>query len=205
MSGRQDRDLPPEWLAAYADGEMDRNAALAPLKKPVEEWLAEHPDGLADVEDQRRVEELVQQTAPSEPDPAAWAGVLARLQDAPRELARRRAWSWGRLASILAVTAAALWLVSLLATRPPTTTERLPGGEDEVLAVATADEIEILSIEGDATETFAVGEAPVRGPLELLQAGEMTVTRVEPDAQRHMRLVEGPATPMVWALLDSER
>jgi hypothetical protein len=201
----QGKKVPPEWLAAYADGEMDRNAALAPAKKELEEWLAEHPDGRADIDEQRRLQEIMQETAPVDPDSLAWAGVLARLQEAPRELANRRAWSWGRLASFLAVTAAAIWLVSFLTTRPPTAAPLLTNSDDEVLLVATADEIEILSIEGDATDAFVVGESPVRGPLELLQAGEMKVTRVEPEVQRHVRLVEGPATPMIWALLESER
>jgi hypothetical protein len=207
MSGRRDKNLPPEWLAAYADGEMDHNAALAPYKKPLEEWLAEHPEAVADVEEQRRLRELVQQTAPLDPDAGAWGRMLARLHEAPGEIARRRAWSWGRLASVLAMTAAALWLVSVLVTPQPAPPQKLSGGDEEELAVATADEIEILSIEGDATRTLVIGEAPVHGALELLQAGEMKVTSVEPDVPRNMRLDvrEGPATPMIWALLDSER
>jgi len=202
---KQEPNMPPEWLAAYADGETDRNAALAPLKMRVEALLVEHPDARADIEEQGRLQELVQHTASVEPEAAAWAGVLARLQDAPRHLGRRRVWSWRGLATMLAVTAAALWLISFLPTSQPNEAAKLPD-EDSIFAVATADEIEILSIEGDATSTLVVGEAPVFGPLELLQAGEMKVTRVEPDAPRNrLDVCEGPAAPMIWALLDSER
>jgi hypothetical protein len=206
MNGRQDKPVPPEWLAAYADGEMDRNAVLAPLKQQVEEWLAEHPEGLADIEEQRRLQDLLQQTAPPDPEPAVWAAARARLQDAPRELARRRsAWSWGRLASIVAVTAAGLWLASAPTALNPS--REFPGEEDAPLSVATAEEIVILSIEGDSIDALVVGEAPVLGALELLQAGEMRVTHVEPNVPRDARIAvaDAPALPMIWAVPDLKR
>jgi hypothetical protein len=205
MNGGQDKTVPPEWLAAYADGEMDRNAVLAPLKQQVEQWLAEHPQGLADIEEQRRLHDLMEQTAPPAPGAAVWAAAQARLEGAPRELARRRAGAWRRLASIVAVVAAGLWLASL--PTAPNPSRELPAEDDAPFSVATADEIVILSIEGDAIDTLVVGEAPVHGALELLQAGEMKIMHVEPDVPRNARIdvPEAPAIPMIWAVPDLKR
>ncbi len=196
-------NIPPEWLAAYADGEMDRNAILAQVKKQVEDWLAEHPEARADIEEQRRLRDLWEETTPVEPDPASWAKELGRLEQSARDHKGRRAGSWGWLAGLLTMTAAAVWLAYFLSHKQvllPTVEGNNP------FAVATAEEIDILSVEGDDTNTFAVGDMPVRGPLELVGPGEVRVTQVESAVQDNMRLdvQEGPATPMIWARLDSD-
>jgi anti-sigma factor RsiW len=68
-----DRDaLPPELLAAYADGE------LAPAEcRRVEDWLAAHPEARADVEAQRRLARLFDEAAPPAPADERWAGSRA--------------------------------------------------------------------------------------------------------------------------------
>jgi hypothetical protein len=72
--------------------------------------------------------------------------------------------------------------------------------EVEPFAVATADEVEVLSIKGADTSTLVVGELPFSGPMVLVQVGEVEVQRVE----REVRMgSSGP--PMVWAPLDRER
>src|SRR5689334_18822405 len=63
--------LPPELLAAYVDGE------LPPAEcRRVEAWLADHPDARADVEDQRRLLRLFEETAPPPPTDERWASVV---------------------------------------------------------------------------------------------------------------------------------
>src|SRR5262249_58485620 len=72
--------------------------------------------------------------------------------------------------------------------------------EVEPFAVATGDEVEVLSIKGADTGTLVVGELPFSGPMVLVQVGEVEVQRVE----REVRMGStGP--PMVWTPLEGER
>jgi hypothetical protein len=191
-----------EWLAAYLDGELDREAS-----KKVEDWLDQDAAARADLEGQHRLLRLWRETAPAEPAPAAWSAVLSKLETAPRQSPKPwRLWSSpGWVAGILAMTAAALWLTLTLNNAPESI--KNDGGDSvpEIapFVVATADEIEILSVEGADHPSLAVGEMPFRGPgpMELLAPGEMTVTSVQPDARDNMTPVvtQGPDTPMIWA------
>jgi len=203
--GSLERNRPnPEWLAAYLDGELDQKA-----REKVEEWLAEDPAARADLEGQRRLLKQWQETAPPEPAPAAWSRVLSNLEKAPQQLPKPwRLWtSPGWVAGILALTAASVWLALSLINTP----DVIPDGDNvqEVtpFAVATAEEIEIMSVEGADHPALAVGEMPVRGPLELLAPGEMTVTSVQPDARDNMTpaVPQGADTPMFWAPLVAQK
>jgi hypothetical protein len=211
----------PEQFAAYADGELDGHPALERLRGRIEAWLARHPDAAAEVEAQRRLAQLWQDTTPVEPSEAAWGGVLERLGSLPRTPpagpGRRGV---GRLAlwagALLAASAAAVWLALALSSpgpgRPaappanpqPDPQERAakPQPAPEVLEpfpVATADEVEILSIQGDDMETVLVGEPPVRGPLVMADPGEVELKRAKPQ----VRMGEGP--PMFWVEPNKER
>jgi AcrR family transcriptional regulator len=215
--GDEEPEPTPEQLAAYADGELDGRPALEPLRRRVEAWLARHPDAAAEVEAQRRLARLWQATPPPEPSEAAWNDVLERLERVPRtpaETGRRRAAArvalWAGAA--LAASAAAVWLALTLSRPghvPPAPPE--PGGQeravnprpapeaDEPFPVATAEEVEILSIKGDDTETVLVGELPVSGSLVMADPGEVELTRAEPQ----VRMGDGP--PMVWVQPDKDR
>jgi hypothetical protein len=215
------RTLSPEQLAAYADGELDR-PELAPLKTRVEEWLAAHPGAAAEVEAQRRLARLWQASAPPEPPESAWGPILARLVLIPvRPVAPSR---WGHMvwvAGLLAACAAGVWLT--LALRQPGDEAKvvqpglLPAGfpgktlavakaapektapEDmQPFPVATADEVEILSVKGADTGTLVVGEPPVRGELVLALPGEVEVTRTTSE-------VRVGGSPMIWTPLENER
>src|SRR5262249_61506287 len=115
----------------------------------------------------------------------------------------------GWVAGILAMTAAALWLTLTLTNSPEAirNDDGDPVREIVPFVVATAEEIEILSVEGADHPSLAVGEMPVHGPLELLAPGEMTVTSVQPDARDNMTPVfsQGPDTPMIWAPLVAQK
>src|SRR5262245_35162523 len=84
MTGFNDRyrDRPfPELLAAYADGELD-----AAGRARVEAWLAEHPDALVELENQRKLSrtntELWQSSAPASPGERSWARMIVRVHTA---------------------------------------------------------------------------------------------------------------------------
>lgn len=114
--------IPPEWLAAYADDELDPAARAA-----VERWLAEHPQAWAEVEAQRSLGPgnvpLWEQVAPPEPSAAAWDAVRRKIEAAlsrptgrgPTEprAARGRQGVWRVCGGLtLATVAAALaWIV----------------------------------------------------------------------------------------------
>jgi hypothetical protein len=215
----------PEQLAAYADGELDGRPEGEPLRRHIEAWLARHPEAADDLQAQRRLRRLCQATTPAEPSEAAWNHVLARLEQLPPAPARGalgrpgyglRFAAWAVAA--LAATAAAVWLALALfgpwggpelARRAPRGPERREGplkaprplpAEVEPFAVATGDEVEVLSIKGADTSTLVVGELPLSGPMVLVQAGEVEVQRLE----REVRMGStGP--PMVWMPLEGER
>ena len=211
----------PEQLAAYADGELDGRPEMEPLRRRIEAWLARHPEAAADLNAQRRLAQLWQATTPPEPSEAAWQDVLARLEPLPATAERGRRGPGLRFAAwavaALAATAAAVWLALALfppgagpeiaRQRPRDLEQRkpplpaTPAAEPmEPFAVATADEVEILSIGGADTGTVAVGEMPLSGPMLLVQAGEVEVQHVEPEVRTGAN-----GSPMLWAPLASER
>jgi anti-sigma factor RsiW len=214
MSGQngQPRWAPsPELLAAYADGELAEDGPGAALFERVEAWLAIHPDAAEEVETQRCLSESCRARAADDPGEEAWTPVVARLQrlyfSRPRP---RKRWAWLALLGASAVACALLALAwNGRQTREPVNPPQIvatPETEDTVLLVATAAEVEILSVQGADTGSLVVGELPVDGSLVLLDADELLLTRVEPDRDDMVPgvLQEGSA-PLIWAPTDAER
>ncbi len=211
----------PEQLAAYADGELDGRADFEPLRRRIEAWLMLHPEARADLEAQHGLAQLWQATTPAEPSEAAWNNVRARLEPLPpptlrpaRSGSALRLTAWALAA--LTATAAAVWLALALfrpwadrdlARLQPRSPERQPQPRApapeaiEPFAVATGDEVEILSIKGADTTTLVVGELPFTEPMVLVQTGEVEVQR---GAASDMR-VSTDGSPMVWVPLATER
>ncbi|MCI0456079.1 MAG: hypothetical protein L0Z62_03745 [Gemmataceae bacterium] len=210
----------PEQLAAYADGELDC-PELASLKQRIESWLARHPEAATEVESQRQLTALWQATTPPEPSAAAWAGVQARLQSAPlapKGAPRRSLHLVACAAAALAAGAAAVWLlVAFLrpTAQPDLARQQLPQPQPrqgpakppeprpepvQPFPVASADEVEILSIHGEDRNTLVNRFWPVSTPLVLLLPGEAEITR----AEREVRM-GGSGSPMIWTPLDEER
>jgi len=205
----------PEQLTAYADGELDGHDALAPLRQRIEAWLARHPEARAELEAQRHLRRIWDETAPPEPSEAAWRRLLARLPAAPAappappaaaSRARRRA-PW-----IIAgtVAAAVALFFALPATQEPPLPHLHPPGQPPPeldnglpLEVASADEIEVLSVNGSDTHTLAVRGLSVRGLLELLGPGEMSLLQPARDAAIQVRN-DGHTAPVIWARTDNE-
>ncbi len=210
-----DAGLRRELLAAYADGELD---ALPALKKQVAAWLAGDLEVQAELESLHHYREWWQATVPADPGVKTWSALLARLQrrlgpvlaDNEQKSRRRRLL---RLAGLAAAVVACVWLGgSWWFTGPtgqrPELAAVSPGGgaaaEPELLPVAAAAEVEILSVAGADTPTLVIGEPPVRGPLELLAAGEATLAEGDSAAPNPEIRMRGPRRPMIWARLASE-
>jgi hypothetical protein len=198
----------PEILAAYFDGEL---AVHPELRGRIADWLRAHPEARAVLDDYRRLAQLWQDTTPPVPAPARWQELDGRL--AALQLARPPRWAPRPALSRLAaagILAAAMALAVWSGWPPPAAprVQKAPIAEpDEVLAVATAAEVTILRVEGEDTQTVAVGELPVHGPLELAGPGEVTLTSVRPDARDrmmpHVRM-DGDHRPMIWARVDAD-
>jgi anti-sigma factor RsiW len=208
--------FPPEWLAGYVDGE------LAPEERArVEAFLAEHPEGRAELELQSFFaagnEEFIRRIAPPEVSDRAWARVFANVEmeldvgtpPASAIQPSRPSSGWGSLATVAALT---VTLAGFLLLTIPTPLVPVRQGVahgpvlDEVLSVATADEVEIYSIDESAASGLVVGRHPLSvTPFVLASFEEVDLRGVEPDSQGEYPEVQmtphGASNPMIWAKL----
>jgi anti-sigma factor RsiW len=171
MNARPNSDVPapaPEWLAAFADGELAPAERLA-----VEGRLAEDAALRAEVEAQRRLTEVWRASAPAEPSAEAWSAVLQRVEVDVRRgrqpVARRRARPTWLFA--LAATAAAV-LAAVFFGRPGVP---IPTPAGPPLPVVTEDDVGIVSMHADDVKALVVGQPPVQGPLEVASADDIQV------------------------------
>lgn len=201
----------PKWneiLAGYADGEFEGRDELAPLKQRVENWLARHPETRAELNRLRQLKQLWRETTPPSPPPEAWLKMLAELEAVPPRSSG--AGKWRQLAAGFAAAVACIALaVSIWWINRPTATQSIAVDDEETqpFVVAAAHEVEIMNVEGADTHTLIVGELPVKGPLELVVPGEVTVTSVQPAARDNMMpevYFQGPGRPMIWAKLETD-
>jgi len=194
--GEDRDDLPPEWLAAYADGE------LTPAEcRRVECWLAEHPEARADVEAQRRLARLFEETGVAVPGEEQWSDALAAVQ---RNLAapRFRPADWRRRIALgAAALAAAAALLLALVPNDRSPRNSVPVSEDEpqdmaeeAWPVVSADDVQILSMDDRDRGALVVGEPPVNEPLQLLAADEVQVNKA-PDWQGRVGRLHTPQEP----------
>jgi hypothetical protein len=176
----------PQWLAAYVDGELssDRRAL-------VESWLTTHPETAAEVEVHQRLPRLCRDTAPPEPGEAQWDAVLAHMEARlsvkaaeQRPSRRRLAWLITGLTAASVLLAATLFVPSaadyMAGWFSPSVSlpRNLTDVPEAPLAVASADDIEIISMDDADRDALVVGEPPVREPLTLLAADEVHVEEV---------------------------
>lgn len=203
MTGPGDRlpdHPPPEWLAAYADGELDPVAHAR-----VEAWLADNPDARAELDTQRRLSgknvKLWRAAAPVNPAEGSWAHVLAGVRDAlanPPQPAAVRPTRWAVVAALAGLAAT---LVAAIALRPPPAPPVAPAPPPvDAFAVATDDDIDIISLpEADAT-LLVVGKSPLDGPILLAAAADLELVSVAKDTDGMMPTVQmqaGPNSPMI--------
>jgi hypothetical protein len=177
-------NLPPEMLAAYADGELTPDEC-----RRVEAWLAAHPEARADAEDQRRLARLFDEAAPPPPSDERWAEAMARVCDRlavpPPAPSRRR-----RRAAVAILAVAAALLGGLLLK---------PRQDEEMWSVVSPDDVEILSMDDRDRGALVVGEPPVNEPMELLTEDEVRVDKLPGGQGRNGRLhvLPGPGAPYV--------
>jgi ferric-dicitrate binding protein FerR (iron transport regulator) len=204
----------PQELAAYADGELDGSDALAPLRHKIEAWLEKHPAARGELEAQRHLRRIWDATTPPEPSEQAWERLVARLPAEPCQPPRQPPlWTRTRWLAAGAAIAAAVALFFVLRTPEPavpTPPAPQPGpfaaaelDDGAPLQVASADEIEILSVAGSDMHTLAVRGLSVRDLLELLGPGELTLMEPARDAGIRVRN-DGQTAPVVWARTDAE-
>ena len=201
-------DLPPELLAAYADGELgprDRDR--------VERWLADHPEARDLLDDQEslgpRNADFWQAVSPPQPSRREWDETLGRIRERTRGPVARRWLPWvGPLALAATATAAT---VLFRAPPGPAVGPELPAllspasdPDDEPLTMASADEVRIVSLPESAAHLLVVGEHPLRDTLVVLaRADEIEFFGVNTDPDG--RFPEVPVevapedVPMIWA------
>jgi anti-sigma factor RsiW len=179
-----DRPPAPERFAAYADGE------LGPAEgAEVEAWLTAHPEARAEVEVWRRLDRLWDAASPPEPDSAAWARTLGRIESAippARSQRPRRPWPALLALGLSAAAAAALLGVSFLQ-RPgqPVVPGASPSQavESSPFPVVAAEDVVIISMEGADLPALVIGRPPVQFPMDLATPDDVRLVQAgEPDS-----------------------
>jgi hypothetical protein len=204
--GHRSRNRFLEQLAAYADGELD-----AAGRAQVESWLAVSPEARQELEALRRVSrsnrKLWQASSGPTPSEASWAKLLTRVQQAlavsprPAEPTPARRSRLLRLVP-LAAAAAVLAFIFLWPASAPNVAP--PGGDEEAWAVASDDDVEIVSIQDSDTELLVVGLPPLPDTVvvALASANDVTLENVAADSDGMMPKVlmqPGPNAPMIIA------
>lgn len=205
--GRPDH-LPPELLAAYADGE------LAPADRArVERWLLDHPEARDVLEAQESLgpgnTELWQGAEPPAPSAGQWRAVFREVHSTTCRPAVRRRRPWAGPAALVA-TAALVLLTVPTGNRPqPPPTPRpavpivaaAPDVDDEPIEMARADDVRIVSLPEAAAKLLVVGEHPLHDPAVVLaKVDEMEFFGMGSDhAGRFPEVPSAVDTPLLWA------
>jgi hypothetical protein len=118
---------------------------------------------------------------------------------------RRRAIA---VAAVLGAAAAAVLLALALRNLPrPAPPVDGPPAAEEPWPVASADDVQIISMDDRDRGALVVGQPPVNELVQLLAVNEVQVNKLEPDEQGRVgRLygMDGSGSPMVIMPLDSD-
>lgn len=212
----------PELLAAYLDGEFEGCDALIERKEFIEAWLRDHPEAMEQLLAYRRLKQLWHETTPAVPEIGTWQSFLhSRTRIATKEttVANR---SFRNLRGLVVITCAAVFLLAIVLTgywqweRTPDRKSYQDGLVDvtnskgvsspsldlEPLMVASSEEVEILQIHGQDTDTLVIGALPVEGELVLAAPGDVIITAQTVSDKPGVRLYDDP--PMIWAYLQGD-
>jgi len=208
-------DLPPEFLAAYADGELG-----ARDRDRVEAWLVEHPEARELLDDQEslgpRNAGFWQAVAPPQPSVRQWIAVADAIRGRePASRARRWLPWFGSLALAATATAATAFFALPPGNGPVPPADReqsivapAPAEPDDVpFAMAGPDDVRIVSLPEAAAHLLVVGEHPLRDSMVVLaRADEVEFFGIGSDPSG--RFPEVPTevapddAPMIWAPKD---
>jgi hypothetical protein len=203
-------DFPPEFLAAYADGELDAET-LAALGR----WLALHPEARESLQEQVELgptnAAFWERAEPPEPTEAAWANVRAGIERrltpvAPAGPSHRGTAAWALATLATAGIAAALWLAFgsvqqnapsveqppvVEIAKPAPAPEQAPAprtvapkpdllAEFAVLPMASDDDVILDRVPDTRTGWLPVGRHPVPDALVLASVEEVDLQEVDP-------------------------
>jgi hypothetical protein len=203
----------PQLLAAYVDGELDEAG-----RARVEAFLADHPEARADLDELKRLSrgnrKLWQASAGPSPSEASWARLFARVQQAltapPRPAAAGTAPAPAaarpprvrRLPALLAAAAFVLLAFALLRPNAPTDTRPVPDVE-EPWAVATADDVDIVSIRGADTDLLVIGRPPLPADTQIVLAtpNDVAFEKVAPDTDGMMPQMPPPGSTVAMIVV----
>jgi len=198
------RDRPfPELLAAYADGELD-----AAGRARVEAWLADHPEAVAELENQRKLSrtnsKLWHSSAPPSPGERSWSRLFGRVRTAlanpparPEPARRPPHFRYG--AAILATAAAALFAIGLFHPDEPGPVVPSSPEDETILVMAEPADVDIQSIQDVDAEFLLVGQPPLTGQVVLAAAGDIQLEKVQKDTDGMVPapMAAGPNVPML--------
>jgi anti-sigma factor RsiW len=212
MTPRQPDNLPPDWLAAYADGE------LSPADRArVERWLADDPAARELLETQESFgpqnADLWNAMRPPAPSAGQWRDTFNQI--APQASPHRRAWT-GWLGTIGLLATAATLVLALPGRQhpcldaPPATfpnSAPVAPSDDEPFVMAMADDVRIISLPEAAAGLILVGDHPMRDSLLVLAArDEIVYFGVGADFAGRFPAIPEDAeafdAPMLWAPRD---
>ncbi len=199
-----DQRPPIEYFAAFLDGELSTDDWAR-----VQDWLANHPEDAALVDAHRDLVRCWRETGPAEPSERAWREVFARIErrglkiedrgSRTKDFSRGR---WIRIGLLGGVAAAALILALVV---PGRDQEDKTPSDIEELAILSAEDVDLISMEENDTRLLVVGNPPVQEPLVLVATGDVTLDSIEPDEDGFVpqaRMNPGSsAAPMIRARL----
>lgn len=184
-----DKLWPIETLAAHADGELS-----ATDRGDVDAWLLTHPEARSELDAQklfaRKNQAFWNKTAAPQPSDAQWNCVLANIgaavQPAQPSYRTSKPTAWRRWAAAGAtMAAAALIAVNFMGgpnppARPGNT--NVVQAADDAFSVASASDVEIISIQGDDGSIVVVGLPPLPGLMQMTTVGDVKLEAIVSDA-----------------------
>ena len=209
----------PELLAGYLDGELNSEERAC-----VDHWLRSHPEAQEKLISQRLLspqnEEFWRQVSPPTPSEASWAKVFAGIElglDSPipsrgstEPVREKSRWKFPAAFALFSVTLASVFFLlimptSLLPVRSDTA--RTSAFLAEPIELASANEVQILSLDESAFSGLVIGEHPLtHSPLVLASFEEVDLHGIEPDLEGEFPELQmtphGTTSPMIWAKVD---